>query len=180
MSARHGKVRGLRAMNQFSGMCQLNIDVRPLGNPRKRGQICQTIIAALPEWFGIEEYNVRYAKNAVIMEGLVATVDGDPVGLLVHKTEIDQHLEQSALNIHWLGVLPALHRKGAGSALMLATFDLARSRGLDTVTVETLDPATGYELYLRTFSFYEKHGFQVYRHFCHDPENPMVALQRRV
>ncbi len=158
----------------------MKIDIRPLNDPGKRKFLCQTIIAALPEWFGIEEYNVRYAKDAAIMEGLVATVDGDPVGLLVHKTEIDPHLELSVLNIHWLGVQPTLHRKGAGSALMAAVFDLAHARGLDTVTVESLDPAAEYEFYLRTFSFYEKHGFSVYRHFFHDPEDPMVALRRSV
>ncbi len=158
----------------------MTIDVRPLIEPDQREQLCCTIIAALPEWFGIEEYNVKYAKEAALMEGLVATMDGDPVGLLVHQTVDDPHLGQSVLNIHWLGALPAHHRGGVGSALMAAVLDLAGARGVDTVTVESLDPAAEYEPYLRTFSFYKKHGFEVYRRFCHDPEDPMIAMRRSV
>jgi GNAT superfamily N-acetyltransferase len=158
----------------------LGIDIRALNDANYREQLCRTIITALPEWFGIEEYNVKYAKEAGLMEGLVAAMDDDPVGLLVHQTVDDPHLGQSVLNIHWLGALPAHHRGGVGSALMAAVFDLARARDVDTVTVESLDPAAEYEPYLRTFSFYQKHGFEVYRHFCHDPEDPMIAMRRRI
>ena len=158
----------------------MNIDVRVLDDANDREQLCRTIIAALPEWFGIEKYNVKYAREAAIMDGLVATMDGDPVGLLVHQTVADPHLGQTVLNIHWLGALPTHHRIGVGSALMAAVLDLARTRDVSTVTVESLDPAAEYEPYLRTFSFYQEHGFEIYRHFHHDPENPMIAMRCQV
>ena len=158
----------------------MNTNVRALDDANDREQLCRTIIAALPEWFGIEKYNVKYAKEAAIMDGMAASSGGDPVGLLVHQTVDDRHLDQSVLNIHWPGALPAFHRRSVGSALVAAVFDLARGQGLDTVTVESLDPAAEYEPYLRTFSFYQKRGFEIYRHFHHDPENPMIAMRRSV
>ena len=156
------------------------VDVRPLGDAGEPEKLCRTITAALPEWFGIEKHNIQYAKDAAAMAGLVATADGAPMGLLVHKTEADRHLGQSVLNLHWLGVLPTLHRQGAGSALMAAAFDLARAQSLPTVTLETIDPAINDESYLGTFSFYEKHGFEIYRHFHDQPETFMVLLRRAV
>lgn len=161
-------------------MKPLIVDVRPLGDAGERGQLCRTITATLPAWFGIEKHNVEYAKDAAAMDGLVATVDGDPIGLLIHKTEAVPHLGQSVLNVHWLGVLPTLHRQGAGSALMAAAFGLARAQGLPTVTLETVDPAMSDESYLGTFSFYEQHGFEIYRHFHYQPETLMVLLRRAV
>jgi len=151
-------------------MNHLNIDVRPLDDAGKRERLCRTITDALPEWFGIEKHNVQYAKDAAAMEELVATADGDPIGFLVHKTETDPHLGLCVVNVHWLGVLPTLHRKGAGSALMRAVFDLARAQGLSTVTLGTIDPTMNDESYLRNLSFYGEHGFQIYRHFHYQPE----------
>ena len=61
---------------------------------------------------------------------------------------------------------------------MGAVFDLARAQGLSTVTPETSDPVMNDESYLRTFSFYGEHGFQIYRHFHYQPETLMVLLRR--
>jgi hypothetical protein len=52
----------------------LNTDVRALDDANDREQLCRTIIAALPEWFGIEKYNVKYAKEAAIMDGMAASL----------------------------------------------------------------------------------------------------------
>jgi hypothetical protein len=71
--------------------------------------VCEPILRALPEWFGIEESNARYIKNIDVMPTLVAFVGDKAVGFLTIK----EHNEYTA-EILVMGVLPEVQRRGAG------------------------------------------------------------------
>ena len=48
-------------------------------------KICEKILRALPDWFGIEDSLVQYVKDADVMPTLVAKDDDDVVGFLTIK-----------------------------------------------------------------------------------------------
>ena len=131
----------------------LSIALEP--DPRRRRQVQERLTAGLPEWFGRPEANRAYAEQAERLPGYVATVDGEPRGLLLLKT----HGAVSA-EIYWLGVDRAFHRCGIGRALVEAACAGARMDGLSFLFVHTLHPKVVDEAYARTRRFYEAIGFR--------------------
>ena len=70
------------------------------------GHVCENILRALPDWFGIEESLVQYVKDADVMPTMVAKDDSDNVlGFITIK----RHFPDSA-EIHCMGILPQYHR----------------------------------------------------------------------
>lgn len=137
---------------------------------RKRA-LQERLTAALPDWFGIPEANRHYAAQAEVLPGLVAQADDEAVGLLLLK----RHGAQSA-EIYWLGVDPARHRHGIGTALVRSACASLHAEGAKFLFVATLHPSVAYEPYERTRLFYESMGF-VYAHDEHGAEahaNPIA------
>ena len=117
----------------------------------------ERLTAGLPEWFGLPVANRAYAEQAERLPGYVATVDGEPCGLLLLK----RHSAVSA-EIYWLGVdrraSPLRHRPRAGRGGLRAARGWTASRFL---FVHTLHPkVVGRVPYARTRRFYEAIGFR--------------------
>jgi len=116
--------------------------------------ITQDLLARLPSWFGVPEANADYTASATRLPGLVAEVDGKPVGVLLHR----RHFPESA-EIHLLAVDPSLHRHGIGGALVAAVENRLRADGCLLLQVKTLGAAHPDEGYARTRAFYRAIGF---------------------
>ncbi len=71
--------------------------------------ICEPILRALPEWFGIEEATRQYIQDTDVLPTFLALIDGEAVGFLTLK----QHTAY-AVEIHGMGVRPEMHRCGVG------------------------------------------------------------------
>lgn len=121
---------------------------------RKRG-ILRNLTALLPEWFGQAESNLHYAKQAEVLTGYVARVDGEVRGMLLLKAH-----NRDSIEIYWLGVNPDCHRAGIGHALVETTCKAAQADGVKFVFVSTLHPSEAYEPYQRTRQFYAAMGFR--------------------
>jgi GNAT superfamily N-acetyltransferase len=116
--------------------------------------VCERIMRALPEWFGIEESLLAYVHDTEAMESWLALVDGEAAGFLT----LYAHSPRAA-EIQVMAVLPNLHGRGIGSALVAHAEAALRTRGTVYLQVKTLGPSRPNEHYARTRAFYERRGF---------------------
>lgn len=107
-----------------------------------RGSICNSILAALPEWFGIPSATASYVDHAEHSPMLIARVDGEIVGFV----SLSEHFGINC-EIHSMGVLPDHHRNGVGTALINAAALRAAEKNFGFLTGEdTCAGAFGQEL----------------------------------
>ncbi len=135
--------------------------------------ICAPILRALPNWFGIEAATAQYIKDIDVLPTLIALADGRAAGFLTLK----EHNAYAA-EIHVMGVLPTLHRCGAGRRLVNAAEKILRRRGVEYLQVKTLSPAHPDEHYARTRAFYLAMGFRPLEEFKElwGKENPCLQM----
>jgi GNAT superfamily N-acetyltransferase len=140
---------------------------------RAAGAECASILAELPEWFGIPESNTAYAEAAERQPTWVAQESGEPLGVMVLTDP-----GFSALDVHLLAVRPRAHRQGVGKALIQQARAIARELEKPYLTVKTQGPSAGYESYGRTRAFYEVVGFKGVEEFTEiwGPENPCLIM----
>ncbi len=140
---------------------------------RAAGAECASILAELPEWFGIPESNAGYAEAAERERAFVAQESGETLGLMVL---VDTGF--AAIDVHLLAVRPHAHRRGVGRALIEQACAVARELGKPYLTVKTQGPSRDYEPYRRTRLFYEGVGFRGLEEFTAiwGPENPCLIM----
>ncbi|HEY1926841.1 MAG TPA: GNAT family N-acetyltransferase [Caulobacteraceae bacterium] len=140
---------------------------------RPAGVECVSILAELPEWFGIPASNAAYAKAAERKQAWVAEDSGELLGLMVLT---DQGF--SAIDVHLLAVRPHAHRKGVGRALIEKAGAVGRELGKPYLTVKTQGPSANYEPYDRTRRFYLGVGFEPLEELTEiwGPENPCLIM----
>jgi len=83
--------------------------------------------------------------------------------------------------VYVMGVRPACHRRGLGTALLASAEDYLRARGVEYLQVKTLGPSRPDERYARTRLFYEARGF-VPLEELHElwEHNPALILVKRL
>jgi len=140
---------------------------------RAAGAECASILAELPDWFGIPESNAAYAKIAERGLTWVLEEAGDTLGLMVL---IDQGF--SAIDIHLLAVRPHAHRQGVGRSLVRHARAVGQALGKAYLTVKTPGPSQDNEPYERTRAFYDAVGFRPLEEFTTiwGPENPFLMM----
>jgi GNAT superfamily N-acetyltransferase len=140
---------------------------------RAAGAECASILAELPDWFGIPQSNAEYAEAAEREPTWVAEEDREVRGLMVLTDP-----GFAALDVHLLAVRPHLHRQGVGRALIDQALATAKTAGKSFLTVKTQGPSAGYESYRRTRLFYEAVGFKGLEEFTTiwGPENPCLIM----
>ena len=134
----------------------MNIEGPLLG----QGAVCEMILRALPEWFGIEEATAQYVRDVDDLPTFVAFEGGRAVGFMTVK----QHFPQSA-ELYVLGVLPEMHQRGVGRALLSAVEAYLREQGVEYVQVKTLSASHPDPGYAKTRAFYEAMGFKPLEEF---------------
>ena len=140
------------------------------------GAECASIIADLPEWFGIPTANAAYAEAAEREQSWVAEWDGEAAGVLVLSDP-----GFAALDIHFLAVRPSLHRQGLGSALVEKALSEARALGRTYLTVKTLGPSRLSQPYEQARAFYRAVGFEPLEEFSAIwPEAPCLLMVKAV
>lgn len=151
----------------------MNIEGPLLG----QGSVCETILRALPEWFGIEEATAQYIRDVDHLPTFVAWLDGRAVGFMTVK----QHFPQSA-ELYVLGVLPEMHNRGIGRALLARVEAYLREQGVEYLQVKTLSASHPDEGYAKTRVFYEAVGFRPLEEFptLWDEANPCLLMVKAV
>ena len=118
-------------------------------------RVCERVLRALPDWFGLEKSIVEYIESVQTLPTWVATIHGEAAGFLAVK----RHFPASA-EIYVMGVLPEYHRMGVGRALLAAVEPVLRETGVSFLQVKTLAPTHPDPFYARTRAFYTAAGFQ--------------------
>lgn len=137
------------------------------------------LLRLLPTWFGIEASNAGYVEAARSLPTYLAwpapsrAPSGQPVGVLLAR----RHFPHAA-EIHFMAVDPALHRRGAGRALVDALEADLEADGCDLLQVKTLGPSHPDAGYARTRKFYAGIGFRPLEETdaFWGPQNPCLIM----
>lgn len=87
---------------------------------------CESILGALPEWFGIESAILQYAKDIQKMPTYVVAHNEQVCGFLSLK----QHNAYTT-EIQVMGLLRELHGQGLGTALVARAEAVCREKGIE-------------------------------------------------
>lgn len=143
----------------------------------QKSLITESILRALPQWFGIEEAIVDYIRDVKSMAFFAVYEDEDPVGFVAVK----DHSHATA-EIYVMGVREEAHRRGIGGRLVDMAEGYCRERNKTFLTVKTLDASRESEEYRKTRLFYLKNGFKPLEVFptLWGEENPCLFLAKVV
>jgi GNAT superfamily N-acetyltransferase len=119
-----------------------------------QSELCESILRALPDWFGIEAATRQYVVDTAVLPTFLATSNNQTIGFLTLK----QHTPYAA-EIHVMGILPDWHRQGVGRALLAASEAYLREIRVEFLQVKTLSARHPDEGYGRTRQFYLAMGF---------------------
>jgi GNAT superfamily N-acetyltransferase len=138
-----------------------------------RSRVCEPILRALPQWFGLEEATNQYLKDIEVYPTFLAQAGDDVRGFLT----LVEHNAYSA-EIHVMGVHPEAQHRGVGGALVQAAECYLRQRGAEYLQVKTLSPRHPDKNYARTRKFYLAMGFRPLEEFPElwGPENPCLQM----
>ena len=139
--------------------------------------VCEKILRALPDWFGIEESLVQYVKDADVMPTMLVKDKDDVIGFLTIK----RHFPDSA-EIHCMGILPQYHRKGTGKLLIKELENYLKDEGVKILQVKTVSADRDCSAYAKTRAFYKAVGFiplEVFPTFW-DKANPCLVLVKQI
>lgn len=116
--------------------------------------ICTEILEALPQWFGIPESRVTYAKTCREIPVWV-DVEAKVVKGFIAMKETSKYTAE----VYVMGVKQDYHRLGIGRKLFEAFYSHAREKGYEFIQVKTVREGR-YAEYDFTNAFYQKIGFR--------------------
>ena len=139
--------------------------------------LCERILRALPEWFGIESSLIQYVKDTTTRPTwIVDAPGGDAIACLTLR----EHNASSG-EIHLIAVHPDNHRCGVGRMLIEFLEHHLRSRGFRYLQVKTLGPSRPSAEYELTRKFYEAMGFTALEEFATLwPGNPCLLMVKKL
>jgi coenzyme F420-0:L-glutamate ligase/coenzyme F420-1:gamma-L-glutamate ligase len=145
-----------------------------IDSPDERSRLAESVLRALPEWFGIEEATRSYIHGVASLQTFAAD---DGAGFLSLK----RHTERAA-EIYVMGVRPDRHRDGIGRALVRTAEAWCAQQGVEYLQVKTLADASPSAHYARTRAFYEAVGFVPLEVLpdLWDSHNPALLLVKHV
>lgn len=130
------------------------VSITRVTNPREKSQICEEVLRALPQWFGIEEATRSYILGVAQTDFFVIRLGPLAIGFisLVHHNEFTSE-------IYCMGLFQEVHGRGLGKQLLNEAENFLKGQRKKFLTVKTLGdsfPDPGYE---RTKQFYRAVGF---------------------
>ena len=114
---------------------------------------CVAVLVALPDYFTPSTHD-EVRRELTVGAAWVAEDGGEIVGFVL----VEQRYPTSA-EITFAAVVRDRHRQGIGSRLVDTCLAALDARGVRYVEVKTLDARAGYEPYVATRAFWERHGF---------------------
>ena len=142
-----------------------------------KAEICDEILRALPDWFGIEQAIRNYAKAVVDFPMFISEADGRVAGFLSLETHNPYTTE-----IHVMAVKQEFHRGGHGRALVAMAEKYSQAQRAEYLMVKTVGPSGKSTEYDRTREFYENTGFRPLQELktLWDEHNPCLIMIKRL
>jgi ribosomal protein S18 acetylase RimI-like enzyme len=152
-----------------------NISIR--GPLFGQSDLCEPVLNALPEWFGLEDATQHYLEVINRLPTILLLSDNKVIGFLTIK----QHFQKSA-EIYVIGVLPQYHRHGLGRLLVSTAESYLLEQGIQYLQVKTLGETHPDEGYKKTCAFYQAMGFQPLEELkkLWDETNPALLLIKKL
>jgi len=152
------------------------IKIKEVYNADEKSVICDAILRALPDWFGIEASIVDYARQVRSMPFFAvfdAAADDTAIGFVALKI----HNKYTA-EICVMGVLQEYHRQGVGKLLVEKCEKYCTDNNMEYLTVKTLDESRECSNYEKTRLFYLRAGFKPLEVFplFWDEDNPCLFM----
>jgi GNAT superfamily N-acetyltransferase len=143
----------------------------------EKATVCEPILRSLPAWFGIEQAITQYSTEIDRLPTWIACETQQVLGFV----SIKQHTPYAA-EVYVMGLLPEIHRKGIGRALIIQAQEWLKSRGVEYLQVKSLGPSDLDENYARTRAFYAAMGFRPLEEFKQiwDENNPCLIMIKRL
>ena len=143
----------------------------------EKSDICNKILRALPDWFGVEASIVDYVGQVRSMPFYAAFDGASPVGFVAVKVH-----NAFTAEVCVMGILREYHRHGIGGKLIERCRAYCMENGQEFLTVKTLDASAESESYKKTKLFYEAMGFRPLEVFpLHwDKDNPCLFMAKSV
>ncbi len=150
-----------------------HVKIKEEMDPKKKSEICESILRSLPEWFGIEKAMIDYIEEVKDKLFLTVYVGSIPVGFI----SIKEHNEYTS-ELYVLGIVKDLHGRGIGKRLFGAVEERLREQGKMFISVKTLSGSHPDENYKRTRDFYRAVGFYPLEELTTlwDEENPCLIM----
>ncbi len=142
-----------------------------------KARICEEVLRALPEWFGIEESVRNYVEEARSRPMFAAREGDSAAGFL----SLSLHNEFTG-EIHVMGIKKEHHRKGLGKELVAYAEAYLAKRKFEFLTVKTLSPSRKSAEYDATRQFYLAMGFRPLEEFktLWGESNPCLFLAKTI
>jgi ribosomal protein S18 acetylase RimI-like enzyme len=139
------------------------------------GDVCRTILATLPSWFGIPASVEDYVAVSDASRTIVASRGDRDIGFLT----LVSHGPYAA-EIYVMGVLPHEHRRGIGRILLTEAERQLAGSGIEFLQVKTLSSRKPDDGYDRTRAFYLSVGFRPLEEFpdLWDSDNPALQMTK--
>ena len=155
----------------------MQISFREIHDSEGKSSVCDYVLRALPNWFGVEASIVDYVEQ---VKGLpfIAAYDGDnAIGFIATKAHTP-----FASEICVMGILSEYHRHGIGRSLVLMCERQCRENNQDFLTVKTLAESRESKSYEKTRLFYLSLGFKPVEVFptLWDEDNPCLVMIKSI
>lgn len=139
--------------------------------------VCEPILRALHEWFGIEEYTQQYTLDIDKLPTILAIVKDQALGFLTLRIH-----NPHAAEVHIISVRPEAHHQGIGRALLEQAEAYVRQQGIQYLQVKTLSAAHPDPGYAKTRAFYLAMGFCPLEEFptLWGAENPCLMMVKKL
>ena len=153
------------------------VEIKKIDSPNKKADICNLILRALPNWFGVEASILEYVESVKTMP-FWASLDADKTIGFVALKEHNTYASELCV----MGVLPEYHRAGIGKRLIECCEEHCLNNDTEYLTVKTLDASALSKSYAKTREFYLAMGFRPLEVFpLHwDEKNPCLFMAKRV
>jgi len=126
---------------------------------RQKEVIASTILADLPEWFGLPDSTAEYVECSKELP-FWAEMEGDKaIGFISLK-----ETGKATSEIYVMGVLQTSHGHGIGKKLFEVFYTYAKNQGYSFIQVKTVKEGC-YKEYDKTIGFYKKIGFNEFECF---------------
>jgi len=150
-----------------------HVDLREIHDADEKSVVCEYVLRALPNWFGVEASIVNYVKQVRELP-FIAAYDGDKVvGFIATKPHTP-----FASEICVMGILSEYHRHGIGRSLVTACEQKCKESKQEFLTVKTLAESRESKSYEKTRLFYLSMGFKPVEVFptLWDEDNPCLVM----
>ncbi|MBN1879173.1 GNAT family N-acetyltransferase [bacterium] len=146
-------------------------------DPGTRQIVCNEILRALPNWFGIEQAVVDYVNDVRELPFVTAVLYGKVIGFCAIRIHFGINAEMAVL-----GIFEDFHGIGIGTRLFQFIEEFCRDQRIAIMTVKTLSASHPDPGYAATRRFYEHVGFRGMEEFptLWGKANPCLYMMKRV